>query len=178
MTAVCLRLVVILSLPNLVLAADSQLESATNVKEAPQSEDDKLQKVRLDGVWKPKAAILKGVFLPPPSLEGIRLKIDGNKYEVTVKGESSIDRGTFTIDRKTKPHRMTIKGKSGPNKGKTILAIVEVKNENAFRVCYDLSGKAFPKDFKAPKETELYTVGYRRQKDDSVGDTQKSAPAR
>ena len=31
------------------------------------------------------------------------------------------------------------------------------------RVCFDLSGKEFPKEFKAPRDTELYLVGYRRQ---------------
>ena len=34
----------------------------------------------------------------------------------------------------------------------------------SMRVCYDLSGTDFPKDFKAPKGTQLYLVGYRRQK--------------
>jgi hypothetical protein len=58
---------------------------------------------------------------------------------------------------------MTIKSTSGPNKGKTILAIYEIKNVNAMRVCYDLSGTDFPKDFKAPKGTSYYAVGYRRQ---------------
>jgi hypothetical protein len=32
------------------------------------------------------------------------------------------------------------------------------------RVCYDLSGRAFPKEFKAPKGSDLYVAGYRRQK--------------
>jgi hypothetical protein len=35
------------------------------------------------------------------------------------------------------------------------------------RVCYDLSGKAFPKEFKAPKDSELYLVGYRRKLPDA-----------
>jgi hypothetical protein len=35
----------------------------------------------------------------------------------------------------------------------------------SMRVCYDLPGKEFPKDFKAPKGTQLYAVGYRRQKE-------------
>ena len=47
--------------------------------------------------------------------------------------------------------RMAIKSLSGPNKGKIILAICEIKGENAMRVCYDLSGKAFLKEFKAPR---------------------------
>lgn len=56
-----------------------------------------------------------------------------------------------------------IRFRSTPNKGKTFLSIFEVKSVNAMRVCYDLSGKEFPKEFKAPRDTELYLVGYRRQ---------------
>jgi hypothetical protein len=62
---------------------------------------------------------------------------------------------------------MTIKSTAGPNKGKTFLAIYEIKNADAMRVCYDLSGRAFPKEFKAPKDSELYLVGYRRQVPDA-----------
>jgi len=38
-----------------------------------------------------------------------------------------------------------------------------MKDNRSLRVCYDLSGTAFPKEFKAPKGTRLYLVGYRRQ---------------
>jgi len=89
--------------------------------------------------------------------------------EVTVKGEEHSDAGTFTLDETVTPKRMTIKSESGPNKGKTFLAIYEIKSADAMRVCYDLSGKQFPKEFKAPKDTELYLVGYRRQKSEAAG---------
>ena len=39
-----------------------------------------------------------------------------------------------------------------------------MKDENSLRVCYDLSGKEFPTEFRAPKGTQLYLVGYRRVK--------------
>ncbi|NND95781.1 MAG: TIGR03067 domain-containing protein [Pirellulaceae bacterium] len=125
---------------------------------------DTVNEFQHDGIWKPKGAILAGVFLPPPSLEAITLKIKKNRYEVVVEGEDHSDKGTFTLDKSTTPKRMTIQSESGPNKGKTILAIYEIKNADAMRVCYDLSGKEFPTEFKAPKNTERYVVGYRRQK--------------
>ena len=59
--------------------------------------------------------------------------------------------------------RMTIKSEEGPNKGKTFLAIYEMKDEVSMRVCYDLSGKEFPTEFKATPGTKLYLAGYRRQ---------------
>jgi uncharacterized protein (TIGR03067 family) len=59
---------------------------------------------------------------------------------------------------------MTITSTNGPNRGKTFLAIYEMKDAGSLRVCYDLSGTDFPKEFKAPKGTSLHLVGYRRQK--------------
>ena len=128
---------------------------------------------QFDGVWKPKGALLRGVLLPPPALDTITLKITDDKYEVTVTGEEQPDKGMFILDETVTPLRMAIKSLSGPNKGKIILAIYEIKGEDAMRVCYDLSGKAFPTEFKAPKDSEYYLVGYRRQKTDEPTKEQK-----
>jgi uncharacterized protein (TIGR03067 family) len=117
-----------------------------------------------EGVWKPIAAILGGAPMPQPALAAITLKITGENYEVTIEGEGP-DKGTCILDTSTTPKRMTIKGTDGPNKGKTFLAIYEMKDAGSLRVCYDLSGTEFPKEFKAPKGTALYLVGYRRQKE-------------
>ncbi|MCM2372500.1 TIGR03067 domain-containing protein [Aporhodopirellula aestuarii] len=157
-----LVLIVVLCFVSGAIAEDDASESTQRDQSSQVAED-----FSHDGVWKPKGAILGGVFLPPPALKGITLTIDHDQYEVTVDGEEHSDKGTFTLDETTTPKRMTIKSNSGPNKGKTILAIYEVKNADAMRVCYDLSGKAFPKEFKAPKGSELYLVGYRRQAPDA-----------
>ena len=146
-----------------VLADDDGKDSPTDRKPNDTS------KFQYDGIWKPKGAVLGGVFLPPPAVEAITLNIEKGRYEVTVKGEEHSDAGTFTLDETVTPKRMTIKSESGPNKGKTFLAIYEIKSADAMRVCYDLSGKQFPKEFKAPKDTELYLVGYRRQKSEAAG---------
>ncbi len=118
-----------------------------------------------EGVWKPIAAILGGARLPKEALDAITLRISGANYEVTVQGEKEPDRGTSTLDQTTTPTRMTITSTNGPNRGKTFLAIYEMKDERSMRVCYDLSGAEFPREFKAPKGTQLYLVGYRRQKE-------------
>lgn len=115
-----------------------------------------------EGTWKPIAAVLGGVRLPDEALKAITLKITGDKYEVTVAGEPHADKGTCTLDTSTTPKRMTIKSTEGPNKGKTFLAIYEMKDAGSLRVCYDMSGTEFPKEFKAPKGTPLYLAGYRR----------------
>jgi uncharacterized protein (TIGR03067 family) len=125
--------------------------------------EEKPAEPKQDGVWKPIAAVLGGVRLPETALNAITLKITGENYEVTVEGEKEPDKGTRTLDTTTTPKRMTIKSTDGPNRGKTFLAIYETKDANSMRVCYDLSGTDFPKEFKAPKGTQLYLVGYRRK---------------
>jgi len=118
-----------------------------------------------EGVWKPTAAVLGGVRLPDADLKAITLKITGTNYEVTVEGEKEPDKGTRTLDTSTSPKRMTITSTNGPNRGKTFLAIYEMKDAGSLRVCYDLSGTDFPKEFKAPKGTQLYLIGYRQPKE-------------
>jgi uncharacterized protein (TIGR03067 family) len=121
-----------------------------------------------DGVWKPIAAVLGGAKLPQSALDAITLTISGTNYEVTVAGEKEPDKGTRILDESTTPKRITLKSTSGPNKGKTFLGIYEMKDANSMRVCYDLSGTEFPKEFKALKGTQLYLVGYRRQSDSTA----------
>lgn len=116
----------------------------------------------LQGVWKPEKAELAGTAMPEAAIKTITLKIKGDKYEVTVEGEGP-DKGTCKLDTKAKPKRMSIYSIEGANKGKTFPAIYEVKGDT-LKVCYDLSGKDYPAEFKTAKKTMLYLVTYRRQK--------------
>ncbi len=120
---------------------------------------------RHQGVWKPIAASLNGGRLPKEASDKITLRIDGNKYEATVEGEDHDDRGTFTVDTSVKPHKKVIKSESGLNKGKTIYAIFEHKNENGMRVAYDLSGKGYPTTWCTKMGSPYYAVGCRRRKE-------------
>ena len=166
-------LFVVFCLVSSQLVADEQI----TVVESAASAQDNID-FRHDGIWKPKGAMLSGVLLPPPALKAITLTIKDDMYKVTDESDEHSDSGTFTLDTSTTPKRMTIKSTSGPNKGKTFLAIYEVKNANAFRACYDLSGKEFPTEFKAPKGSERYLVGYRRQVADAdkAAETQEAKP--
>lgn len=130
---------------------------------ADQADDTKA----MQGVWKPVKAVLGGVALPDPALKAITLKINGENYEVAVESEQESDKGTSTLDVSAKPRRMTIKSLAGPNRGKTFLAIYEMKDAHSMRICYDLSGTKYPEQFKAPKGTQLYLVDYRKQKENT-----------
>jgi uncharacterized protein (TIGR03067 family) len=114
-----------------------------------------------DGVWKPISAALAGSKMPKPALNAITLRISGTNYEVSVMGERQPDRGSHALDESATPKRITITGTNGPNKGKTFLGIYEVKDTNSLRVCYDLSGTAFPTKFESTPETGYYLVEYR-----------------
>ena len=121
-----------------------------------------------DGVWKPISAALAGAKVPKPALNAISLRISGTNYQVSVMGERQPDRGTHALDERTTPKRITITSTNGPNKGQTFLAIYEVRDTNSLRVCYDLTGTAFPAKFESTPETGHYLVEYRRSGDQAA----------
>lgn len=132
-----------------------------NADERPQKRDAKTTHL---GVWKPSAGSLGGNKLPDAFLKTMTLKLTPKNYEVVVPGQKQTDKGTCTLDTSTKPNRMTIKGTSGPNKGKTLLAIIEMQGTDSLRIGYDLSGKAFAKTFTAPQGSQNFLLDYRRHK--------------
>jgi uncharacterized protein (TIGR03067 family) len=91
----------------------------------------------------------------------IKLVIKDDKYTVTV-GEA-VDKGTAKLNPKAKPKELDITGTDGPNKGKTILAIYELDGDT-LRICYDLTGKNRPTEFKTKEGTQLFLVTYKREK--------------
>ncbi|MCB1278390.1 TIGR03067 domain-containing protein [Prosthecobacter sp.] len=150
--------------PLLLIVLRASLGVAADPAATPVSDDNKL----LNGKWTPIAAVIGGIKLPADELKKITLTLSGDTYEVAVLGEDHVDKGTATRDTTTTPKRLTIKSLEGPNKGKTFLAIYEIKTVNgvdAYRVCYDLSGTAFPTEFKSVKGSQLYLAGYRRKKE-------------
>ncbi len=115
----------------------------------------------LQGTWLPVKAQLAGQNMPEKVLKTIVLKLDKHDYVATVSGEP--DKGTWTIDPSTTPRSLTITGVKGPNSGKVFPCIYAIKGDT-LKVCYDLSGKKRPKDFKTAAGTELYLVTYRRNR--------------
>src|SRR5205814_2223435 len=109
----------------------------------------------LNGKWQPIAAELAGARLAEAQLETISLTLADGQY--TVQAGKSIDKGTVKLDAKAKPKAMDIVGVEGPNKGKTLLAIYEFKDDT-LRVCYDLTGKNRPADFSTSKEKPFFLI--------------------
>jgi uncharacterized protein (TIGR03067 family) len=104
---------------------------------------------------------MAGTALPSPATDAITLTLTGENYVVTVGDKP--DKGTCTVDRIVAPNQMTIKGTDGPNAGKTFLAIFDFPDISTMRVCYDLTGTAFPRSFTSTAENHLYSVTYVRQ---------------
>ena len=139
----CVILFLTLSLPSLSLGADAK-------------EDAKA----INGIWLPSAAELGGEKFPDEVRKTMKLVMDDGKYTVTVG--TNPDKGTVKLDPSKKPKEMNIAGTEGPNKGKTIPAIYEL-TDDTLRICYDLSGKARPSEFKTAKDTKLFLVTYKRE---------------
>ena len=115
----------------------------------------------IDGTWFPAEAEIGGQKFPEEVRKIMKLEVKDGKYTVTVgKG---IDRGTIKLNPAAKPQAMDITGTEGPNKGKTHPAIYERKGDT-LRICYDLSGKGHPKEFKSTAGTQLFLVTYKLEK--------------
>jgi uncharacterized protein (TIGR03067 family) len=127
-------------------------DDATNAKD-----DGK----RMHGSWKPATAELGGKPFPEAILKTMKLVLTDGMYAVTV-GERT-DEGKMKLHPAKAPREMDIVGTKGPNQGKMIPAIYEL-SDDTLRICYDLSGKARPKEFKTEAGTQLFLVEYKRQK--------------
>jgi uncharacterized protein (TIGR03067 family) len=123
------------------------------------SADDKGDTIQ--GTWLPSEAELGGKTFPDQVRKTIRLVVKGDQYTVTVGAQT--DRGTCKLNPSAKPKALDITGTDGPNKGKTFLAIYD-RDGDTLRVCYDLSGKGRPTEFRTKAGTPLFLVTYKREK--------------
>ena len=124
------------------------------------ADDSKKDEAKIDGTWQATSAELGGKKLPKKVTENLKLTLKKGEYEVQAE---SPDRGTVTYKDSADPKEMDIKGVEGPNEGKTFLAIYELSGDK-LKICYDLSGKSRPTEFKTKAETQLFLVTYERKK--------------
>jgi uncharacterized protein (TIGR03067 family) len=125
------------------------------------SQDRADERKLLQGTWLPTAAEVSENPFGEATLKIMKLVVEGDKYAVTVG--ISVDLGTIRIDPAAKPKTMDIISTDGPNQGKTFLAIYEL-NGDTLRICYDLTGKVRPTEFKTRKGEPLFLATYKRAK--------------
>ena len=123
--------------------------------------DDPKDRDAIQGTWLASTAELGGKPFPEEVRKSIKLTLKDDKYTVTV-GKNP-DQGTVKLDPSAKPKALDIAGSEGPNKGKTIPAIYELDGDT-LKICYDLSGKSRPAQFKTTEGTQLFLVTYKREK--------------
>jgi len=116
----------------------------------------------LQGRWVPVEAELGGNPFPDEARKSIKMEISNDVYLVTV--DNIPDKGFIKLNVEANPKRMEITGGEGPNKGRIIPAIYEIKG-NFVNICYDLSGKGYPADFKTAKGAQFFLVKYAKLKD-------------
>jgi uncharacterized protein (TIGR03067 family) len=115
----------------------------------------------VQGVWAAETAELGGQAMPAEAIKNWRLTLGDGTY--VFKGAEQPDEGTVKIHPDKKPKEMEITGTNGPNKGKTFLCIYEFSGDK-MKVCYDLSGKSRPTEFKTKPQTLLFLATYVREK--------------
>ncbi len=125
------------------------------------AQDSAAELKNLSGTWVPISGEVAGSKFPPGELKALSLVIAGEKYTVTIG--KVVDQGTVKVNPTAKPPAMDITGTDGPNKGKTLLAIYELKKDT-LRVCYDLAGKNRPTEFATSKDQPYFLAVYERAK--------------
>lgn len=123
-------------------------------------DDQELKK--LNGTWLIVSGEMFGKKMPAEVFAGFELVLKDGSYTLNAKGKADI--GTCKVDAKKKPKELDITGTEGPNKGKTMLCIYELKDD-MLTVCYDMAGKQRPTEFKTPegKDNKVFLATYKRK---------------
>jgi uncharacterized protein (TIGR03067 family) len=129
---------------------------------AASAADSKDDLKAMQGTWRPTSGESAGKAMAGDVLKKTKLVIKDSKYTVTV-GEDP-DQGTLKIDASRMPKTMDIISTGGANKGRRIQAIYEIDGDT-MKICYDLSGKGRPKEFKTAPGSQLFFAIYRLEKE-------------
>jgi uncharacterized protein (TIGR03067 family) len=109
----------------------------------------------LSGQWAPLSAELGGQAFPVANFGGATLQLTVDTYEFAG------DKGTYALLPTSPPAKMDIRGREGPNAGRTIQAIYELTGDQ-LTVCYQLGSGERPSDFRSPEGSRVLLVRYKR----------------
>jgi uncharacterized protein (TIGR03067 family) len=115
----------------------------------------------MEGTWKLVKGEMGGAETQIDRQKPITLEITGFHYVVTTSDRK--DEGDVRLFPDKSPKAIDVIGTKGPNAGKTIPAIYELKG-GRLKVCYDLSEKQRPKEFKTAAGTMDFLAVYERVK--------------
>src|SRR5262245_12147674 len=98
----------------------------------------------LQGSWRVTALEVDGQTVPMDTLGNAGIVINGDHFVSTGMGNEY--KGTFEVDAKSRPRKLTMKFDTGPEKGNTNLAIYEMKGDT-WKLCIATQGKVRPLRF-------------------------------
>lgn len=110
---------------------------------------------QLAAIWFPIKEEIAGTKIPPIVFQAQQLELKNKHY---IMRAESVDRGTFQV----KGNHMDIFGEEGPNAGKHLKAIFELKN-NQLIICYDLEGKDYPTSFDTKNHPLYFMAVFERR---------------
>lgn len=116
---------------------------------------------RLEGAWVPIAASVSGKELVVAELRVKYLVLDGHDYSIIDRSNQVVDRGEYLVNDSATPRTLDIVGRDGPNAGRSMLAIFEIKGDQ-LTVCYDLDGNRRPEDMQVHEDQLLLSITYER----------------
>ncbi len=115
----------------------------------------------LEGAWIPVAASISGKELLVAELRVKYLVFDGHDYSIIDRCNQVVDRGEYLVNDSITPRTIDIVGRDGPNAGRSMLAIFELKGDQ-LTVCYDLDGSKRPQNMQVDEDELLLSITYER----------------
>lgn len=116
---------------------------------------------RLEGAWVPIAASISGKELIVAELRVKYFVLDGHDYSIIDRTNQIVDRGEYLVNDNASPRTIDIVGRDGPNAGRSMLAIFELKGDQ-LTVCYDLDGQRRPQSMRVHADELLLSITYER----------------
>lgn len=126
--------------------------------------DDAAKKdlAKFQGNWILISAERDGKKTPQEEAKKLTLAIQGEQF-VLRKDSVVISEGRLTLDPTKTPKEIDESITTGPNKGKTFLAIYEIDDEH-HKICFAAAGKARPTAFSSPLGSGNLLQVWKREK--------------
>jgi uncharacterized protein (TIGR03067 family) len=121
------------------------------------------KKSDFEGTWVVVGVDAGGMKIPEEDLKKTPGKLTLTADKWTLKIGDMVMSGTSKVDTSKKPMEIDSTTTEGPDKGKTIMGIVEVKGDT-MRACFDQTGKGRPKEFSTKDQPAYVVIEYKREK--------------
>jgi uncharacterized protein (TIGR03067 family) len=128
----------------------------------PQDEASKSDLKKMDGTWKVTLHEMGGKKTTEDvnKKADVQLVIKDGKFTISFGGKEA-GAGTIKLDASKKPKTIDVTTTKGPQEGKTMQGIYELKGDD-MRVCFAQPGDARPTEFGTKEGSSQLLLGYKR----------------